>query len=95
MNVVYIVVGAVVLLWFVGGIYRKKQRKNKIIHVVVDSCTGCQRCLRKCHHNVLDRVSEEKRALVFVKNPDNCTACGDCLSSCKFNALELIEKNKK
>ncbi|MDR2840104.1 MAG: 4Fe-4S dicluster domain-containing protein, partial [Paludibacter sp.] len=84
MNIVYIVVSAVLLLWFAGGIIRRKQRKNKTIHVVDDNCMGCQRCLKKCRRRVLDKVSNEKGAQVFVKNPDYCSACGDCMTACKF-----------
>lgn len=91
MKPVLIIVGVVVVLWIAGGIYRHQRGKNKIIQVVDENCTGCQRCLKQCRHRVLDRVSEEKGAHVFVKNPNNCTGCGDCLSACKFEALELIE----
>ncbi|KAA6302568.1 MAG: Electron transport complex subunit RsxB [Candidatus Ordinivivax streblomastigis] len=92
MNVVWYIGGAVVAFWLIGGIYRQKKGKNKVIHVVEDNCTGCQRCLKKCRYRVLDKVSDEKGAHVFVKKPNQCTACGDCLSACKFNALEIVKK---
>jgi NAD-dependent dihydropyrimidine dehydrogenase PreA subunit len=92
MNVVYYIGGALLALWFFGGMYRHKKGRNKIIHVVEDNCTGCRRCLKRCRHHVLDTVSDEKGAPVYVKNPAHCTACGDCLSGCKFKALVLMEK---
>ncbi|MDR2841445.1 MAG: 4Fe-4S binding protein [Paludibacter sp.] len=92
MNVVYIIGGGLLLLWLISGIVRDFQGKNKIIQVVDNNCIGCQRCLKRCRHRVLDKVSDEKRTHVFVKNPDYCTACGDCMNACKFNALELIER---
>jgi NAD-dependent dihydropyrimidine dehydrogenase PreA subunit len=92
MNAVYIVAVAVALVWCVGGIYQHKRRRNKTIHIIDNNCSGCQHCVKRCRHRVLDTVSDEKRTRVFVKNPHYCTACGDCLSACKFKALELIEK---
>ena len=92
MNVVWYIGGTIVALWVISSVFRQKQRKNKIIHIVDDNCTGCQRCLKKCRHRVLDKTTDKKEAHVFVKNPTYCTACGDCLSACKFKALELITK---
>ncbi|MDR0834209.1 MAG: 4Fe-4S dicluster domain-containing protein [Candidatus Symbiothrix sp.] len=76
----------------VGSICRHKRGKNKIIYIVEDKCTGCQRCLRRCRYRVLDKISNAKFARVIVKHPNQCTACGDCLSACKFNALKLVKK---
>jgi NAD-dependent dihydropyrimidine dehydrogenase PreA subunit len=92
MNIVYITVGSVVLLWLVGGIHRHIKGKNKLIHVVESNCTGCQRCIKRCPHKVLEALKEEGKVRVVVKNPDKCTACGDCIRVCKFNALELVSK---
>jgi NAD-dependent dihydropyrimidine dehydrogenase PreA subunit len=98
MNVAYYIGGAIVALWLIGGIYRQKRKKNKIIHVVDDNCTGCKRCvtnMRKCKRNVLELVTYDNGTNhIEVKYPDKCTACGDCVGLCKFNALELIEKAK-
>jgi NAD-dependent dihydropyrimidine dehydrogenase PreA subunit len=93
MNVVLWIVGAIVALRLIGGIFRHKRGRNKVIRVVESNCTGCRRCLRRCRHRVLDTINDAKGAHVFVKNPNYCTACGDCVSVCKFNALELVTKN--
>ncbi|MDR1939007.1 MAG: 4Fe-4S binding protein [Tannerellaceae bacterium] len=92
MNIVYWIIGAVVLLWFVGGIHRRKGRRNKVIRVVEANCTGCRRCVKRCSHRVLEPVTDETGIYVTVRNPDRCTACGDCMGKCKFNALELVER---
>jgi NAD-dependent dihydropyrimidine dehydrogenase PreA subunit len=92
MNIVYIIVASVVLLWLVGGIYRTIRGRNKLIHVVESSCTGCQRCIKRCPHRVLEALKEEHKVRIVVKNPNKCSACGDCIGVCKFNALELIAK---
>jgi ferredoxin len=92
MNVALWIGGAILLLWFIGGLHRHMHRRGKIIHFIDDNCTGCRACLKKCHHNVLALASKEKGAHVFVKNPGKCDGCGDCLSACKFKALELIQR---
>ncbi|MDR2805696.1 MAG: 4Fe-4S dicluster domain-containing protein [Dysgonamonadaceae bacterium] len=92
MNVAYICVGVVLLLWALGGLYRRRKNRNKVICVVESNCTGCGRCVKRCSHNVLETVKDEKGIHVAVKYPDRCTACGDCLGKCKFNALKLIER---
>lgn len=93
----YYVVGAIIVLWFIGSIYRHLRRRNKVIHAVEGKCTGCKRCLtniRKCKRNVLDLVSDKNGKHIAVKYPDKCTACGDCISVCKFYALELVQKEQ-
>ncbi|MDR1976086.1 MAG: 4Fe-4S dicluster domain-containing protein [Campylobacteraceae bacterium] len=92
MNVALYIGGAIIVLWFIGGIYRHVHGLGKIISVIDDNCTGCKCCLKKCHRNVLEPISEEKRAHIIVKNPLRCNACGDCVGVCKFKALKLIEK---
>jgi ferredoxin len=97
MNIGYITLGIVLLLWILGGIYRHIKRKNKLIHVVESNCIGCQRCIKRCTHRVLGALKEEGNVRIVVKKPDKCTACGDCIGVCKFDALELVPymKNKK
>lgn len=90
MNIVYIILGSVLLLWLLGGTYRHIKGKNKIIHVVESNCTGCQRCIKRCRHRVLEAVKEEQGVRIVVKNPDKCSACGNCTGVCKFKALELV-----
>ncbi len=96
MNVVLYIGSAIVTLWLIGGIYRQKQGRNKVVYAVKGNCTGCKRCvtnLRKCKYNVLELVCDENGKHIVVKYPDKCTACGDCVSICKFKALELVECN--
>ncbi|MDR0613589.1 MAG: 4Fe-4S dicluster domain-containing protein [Dysgonamonadaceae bacterium] len=92
MNVVYISVGIILLLWFSGNVYRRHKNRNKVIYVDKNNCTGCGRCIKRCSRRVLETVKNEAEIHAAVKYPDKCTACGDCLSKCKFNALKLIER---
>jgi len=93
MNIVFYIVGGLILVWIIGNIIRKKQRQGKIIHIVEGTCTGCKKCLKTCRHNVLEAVKSEKCTYLVVKNPNNCNACGNCVKACKFKALEIINKN--
>jgi NAD-dependent dihydropyrimidine dehydrogenase PreA subunit len=87
-----IILGIVLVLWIAGGTYRHIKGRNKIIHVDESNCTGCQRCVKRCTHKVLEALKEEDKVRIVVKNPAKCSACGDCMGVCKFNALELISK---
>lgn len=92
MNVVYICLGITLLLWTVGGFYRRRKNRNSVIGVVESNCTGCGRCAKRCSHRVLEMVKNEAGIRAVVKYPDKCTACGDCLNKCKFNALKLNKR---
>lgn len=94
MKIVYFI-GALVALWIIGGIIRRRRRRGKIIRCNTESCTNCKKCLKYCRHNVLEAVKNEKGTHIVVKNPANCTACGDCLRACKFGALKIVEQHKK
>jgi ferredoxin len=92
----YYIGGAIIALWFIGGIYKHFRRRGKVICVIAENCTGCKRCLRKCNHNVLlATIDESGKTRVAVQNSNRCTACGDCISGCKFDALKLILKSKE
>jgi ferredoxin len=92
MNTALYIGGAILTLWFIGGIYRHIQGKNKIVRVVESHCTGCGRCLKRCKHQVLEMVNDEKGKRVTVKYPGRCSGCGDCLGTCKFRALGLVKR---
>ncbi|MDR1544449.1 MAG: 4Fe-4S dicluster domain-containing protein [Prevotellaceae bacterium] len=94
MNIFYISIGIVILIWFIGNLFRRQKNKNKVICVIESNCTGCRRCVKRCNRKVLETVKNETETLAIVKYPDKCTACGDCLSKCKFNALKLVERAK-
>jgi NAD-dependent dihydropyrimidine dehydrogenase PreA subunit len=89
MNIIYVLL---ILLGFfiLSSLYRHKRKRNKVINVVEDNCVGCQYCVKRCQHKVLEmKRDEDGYNIAFVKNPHNCTACGDCIKKCKFNALQL------
>jgi NAD-dependent dihydropyrimidine dehydrogenase PreA subunit len=95
MSIALYIAGAIVVLYLINGIYHHIHRRGKIIHVIDDNCTGCKRCLKKCHRNVLASVSEEKGAHIVIKDPLRCSACGGCVSVCKVKALQVIEYKAK
>lgn len=92
MNVVYLGIGTIVLLWISFNLYRKRKNKNRVVSVTESRCTACRRCVRRCTRRVLEAVEDETGIRVVVGHPEWCTACGDCLGKCKFNALNLIER---
>lgn len=51
--------------------------------IVVDSCTGCNICQRKCPENAIIGVAKSPHFIV----EDKCTGCGICFEACKFNAI--------
>lgn len=93
MNIIYIIIG-ILLLWFAGSFLRQQKRRNKTVCVVESNCTGCGCCVKRCPRHVLEISTNETEKHALVKYPDKCTACGDCLKKCKFNALKVIEKLK-
>ena len=93
MNIQYIIVLACLLLFFILGYFRNERAKKKVVRVIDDNCTGCQRCLKKCRHQALDMINDdENRKHIVLKYPEKCTACRDCMIVCKFNALELVNR---
>ena len=92
----YIITISIVSLVVVLIYFRNKRAKTKVVRIVDENCTGCQRCLKKCRHKALEMVTDETgRRVVTLKYPDKCTACRDCIIVCKFNALELVDRKLK
>ena len=95
MNTLYIILASLILFFILGDFHRRKRAKSRVVHVVDNQCTGCKRCMKRCHHKVLDLVDDSTGAHIAVEYPERCTACGDCVTVCKFNALELIDRSNK
>ena len=89
---IYLIIASSLLLIIVLSYFRNKRAKSKIVHVIDNNCTGCQRCLKKCRHKALEIISDETSRRVVLKHPEKCTACRDCIITCKFNALELVSR---
>lgn len=89
----YIIIASVLLLFFTLGYFRHKRARSKVVHVVDENCTRCQRCVKKCRRKALEVVNTEAGRRI-VLNPNKCTACGDCLAVCKFNALEIVSRGQ-
>ncbi|MDR2345121.1 MAG: 4Fe-4S binding protein [Planctomycetaceae bacterium] len=91
MNVIYVIVGVIILFWILGEIYRHLRDRNKILHIIEKNCTGCKCCLKKCKHKALNVINDKSGTHVVV-NTNRCTRCGNCISVCKFDVLELVGK---
>jgi NAD-dependent dihydropyrimidine dehydrogenase PreA subunit len=92
MNIVYIGIGILILLMISIKLHQKQNRRNKVIYVAENNCSGCRRCVKRCSRHVLEMVKNETGIHAVVRYPDKCSACGDCLGKCKFNALKLVER---
>ena len=91
----YIIITSSLLLIIVLSYFRNKRAKSKIVRVIDDKCTGCQRCLKTCRHKALDITDNGTGRCVVLKHPEKCTACRDCIIVCKFNALELVSRKQQ
>jgi|GEM_PF-2004650 len=95
MKIVYYVSGAIIVLWLIRviGLLQRKKRNN--IHIAKEQCKGCGKCLKACHHKVLEIKDAQSGKYAVLKNPENCTFCGDCIKVCKFKAIEYFDKGEK
>lgn len=83
---------AVALLLVGFKLYRQKQNKSRIVHIIDANCTRCRSCIKRCNHKVLSMVNDGNDYHVQVTNPDRCTGCGHCEEVCHFNAIQMIKR---
>jgi NADH:ubiquinone oxidoreductase subunit F (NADH-binding)/Pyruvate/2-oxoacid:ferredoxin oxidoreductase delta subunit len=57
----------------------------RTFRIIVDSCTGCMICARKCP---TDAIIGAKKTPHFIIE-EKCIACGTCDDVCKFDAIEI------
>lgn len=57
------------------------------IKIIVEKCTGCEKCLPVCLFSAI-RI-ENKKARIL----DNCNLCGVCIDACPFQAM-VLEKEE-
>ncbi|MCK4436745.1 electron transfer flavoprotein subunit alpha [bacterium] len=59
-----------------------------LIEIIIDKCTGCEKCLAACSFGAIEIVDEKAKIL------ENCNLCGACVEVCPFEAI-LLEKEEK
>jgi electron transfer flavoprotein alpha subunit len=57
------------------------------IKIIVEKCTGCEKCLPSCPFSAIGMEKKIARIL------DNCNLCGACIDACPFQAM-VMEKEK-
>ena len=57
------------------------------IKIIIEKCTGCEKCLPSCPFSAI-RIENKK-----VRILDNCNLCGACIDACPFQAI-VLEKEK-
>jgi len=55
-------------------------------HIIVDKCTGCTACSKKCPTSA---IIGTRKAPHFIQE-NKCIGCGACYETCKFEAIEMI-----
>jgi electron transport complex protein RnfB len=65
---------------------------NYYASVDLESCTGCETCVKTCQVNA---VSLDRNLRVSTVNLDRCLGCGNCVSSCPSEAISLFKKEKE
>ena len=63
------------------------QGMNDIIRVNVESCVGCNRCVRECPMELANITYQDEAGNIKVKiDSTKCVSCGRCVSACKHEA---------
>ena len=61
--------------------------KDFLIKTDINSCIGCNRCVRECPMEMANVIYLNEEGDVRVKvDMDKCIACGRCVTACKHNA---------
>lgn len=81
-----------VSIYYKNGKEMFDKRKKEVISLDIFTfdCNGCQRCVQRCHRNVLMMVDNGYCRYAIVGKPDNCDGCGKCIGVCKRHAMRLI-----
>jgi Na+-translocating ferredoxin:NAD+ oxidoreductase RNF subunit RnfB len=59
-------------------------KKEHLVDLYLNRCSGCTRCMRVCPTEAL-RIREKKVSLMH----DQCIYCGNCISSCHKSAFKV------
>ena len=61
--------------------------KDTLIKTDIDSCIGCNRCVRECPMETANVIFQNEAGDIKVNvDKDKCIACGRCVTACKHNA---------
>ena len=63
----------------------KYLKNNNTLTYNEEKCSGCQKCLEVCPHNVFEFQSEK----IKIVDKDACMECGACMLNCPTKALNV------
>ncbi len=64
----------------------KKCTELRKFRIMVDQCTGCTVCAKKCPTNAIIGTRKSPHFIVDEK----CIGCGTCYEVCNFSAIEMV-----
>ena len=75
-----------------------KTEIKKLPVINLKKCSGCNKCIVACEHNVLELIDmnaeknnhsffRHKRLKAILTNPSDCNGCGACISVCRHKAI--------
>ena len=75
---------------------RKRMTGNDFITVNIDLCAHCDRCIRVCRNDVIERYGRGPGVGLCFDAGDclrdsRCTGCGDCVAVCPTGALRRAD----
>jgi len=75
-----------------GGLEKGIAKSRFEARVDVESCSGCQDCVERCHFNAIEmtKVSGQKKLKAKV-DPEKCYGCGVCAVNCTTDSVKLYE----
>jgi formate hydrogenlyase subunit 6/NADH:ubiquinone oxidoreductase subunit I len=69
-----------------------KKNSREIIYVDTWKCTGCERCVNICRHNVFCMISTHGNIYAAACCLERCSSCGKCIVLCPERAIEFVKR---
>jgi len=84
--------------WRIPLDHDKVKPIHGLVHVIPDSCKGCNFCIQFCPRQVLEESTEMNQKgyhFPYIVKPDECVACGLCEAICPDFAISVTVEQEK